>query len=245
MGFLVAVSFLTILPVPVRGRIPDETLGRSTGWYPFVGALIGALMVPVWLAGRLFHNPLSTAVLITVFWIVLTRGLHMDGLADSADGLGGGPDRARKLAIMKDSRIGTFGVLAVIAVLLLKTVLLRELHSELWRALILAPVLARWVVLLAVALAPTAAVTGLAVTVKRHCRWPQVVVGSLTAAAAVWITRGAWGLSVAALAAAAGAGLSWLLTRALGGLTGDSYGALCEIVEAAALLGLVAVDRLA
>jgi adenosylcobinamide-GDP ribazoletransferase len=206
--------------------------------------LIGALLVPVWLSARLFLNPLSTAVLITVFWIVLTRGLHLDGLADSADGLGGGADRARKLAIMKDSRIGTFGILAVIAVLLLKTVLLRELHSELWRALILAPVLARWLVLLAVALAPTATDTGLAVSVKRYCRWPQVVVGSLTTVAAVWLTRGAWAFAVAALSALAGAGLSWLFTRAMGGLTGDSYGALCEIVEVTALFGLVMVQHL-
>ena len=267
MGLLHAIRFLTILPLPGGGEADEGALGRATGWYPVVGLVIGALLAGAELAALLVWPSGVAAGLTVVGWIVLTRGFHLDGLADTADGLGGGVDRARRLEIMKDSRIGTFGVLALIAVLGLKVVLLVSLsalgtgraaalgsspgggatfvagafrdrwaHGLLWKALLAAPVLGRWVMLAALFLFPTARAEGLGALVKRNCRRPQFMAGTVVALAVTVVLLGWWGLVTAAGVMAVGLLAAAFFSRALGGLVGDSYGALCEIAEVVTLL---------
>ena len=118
MGFFLALRFLSILPIPGKAQATDKQLGRSTAWYPVVGVLLGALLfASAYLVTRLW-SALPAAFLCLAVWTVFTRGLHLDGLADSFDGIGGSADRQQRLEIMKDSRIGVFGVLAVAIVLI-------------------------------------------------------------------------------------------------------------------------------
>lgn len=121
---LVATQFLTRLPVPQFSHYNPQWLHQSSRHFPAVGLLVGLLCASVfWLASILF-TPLVAAVISTVFGIKLTGAFHEDGLADSCDGLGGGLTRERTLEIMKDSRLGTYGVLGLVSALLLKVSLL-------------------------------------------------------------------------------------------------------------------------
>lgn len=121
---LVAIQFLTRIPVPAFNNYDPQWLHQSSRYFPAVGLLIGILCAGVfWLASLLF-TPLIAAVISTAFGIKLTGAFHEDGLADSCDGLGGGLTRERTLEIMKDSRLGTYGVLGLVSALLLKISLL-------------------------------------------------------------------------------------------------------------------------
>lgn len=126
---LVAVQFLTRLPVPPFADYDPQWLHQSSRHFPAVGLLVGLLCAGVfWLASLLF-TPLVAAVLSTAFGIKLTGAFHEDGLADSCDGLGGGLTRERTLTIMKDSRLGTYGVLGLVSALLLKISLLATMPT--------------------------------------------------------------------------------------------------------------------
>jgi adenosylcobinamide-GDP ribazoletransferase len=245
MGFFLALRFLSILPAPGSAEVTDKQLGRSTAWYPLVGVLLGALLFGcAYLCRRLF-SALPSAFICLAVWTLFTRGLHLDGLADTFDGLGGGADRSRRLAIMKDSRIGVFGVVALVIVLIGKFALLTELLGVYRiQELILIPVLGRWAMLVLIYVFPAAGTSGLAYRVKQHCRLPQFLIGTLIAGICSWLLLGLWGLAALVLAAGTSAALGLLFLRKLGGCSGDSYGALCEISELVNLLALVVFVQL-
>ncbi len=124
---LVAVQFLTRLPVPSFTNYDPQWLHQSSRHFPAVGLLVGLLCAGVFWLGSVLFTPLIAAVISTIFGIRLTGAFHEDGLADSCDGLGGGLTRERTLTIMKDSRLGTYGVLGLVSVLLLKITLLASM----------------------------------------------------------------------------------------------------------------------
>ena len=124
---LVAVQFLTRLPVPLFKHYDPQWLHQSSRHFPAVGLLVGLLCAGVFWLGSILFTPLVAAVLSTAFGIKLTGAFHEDGLADSCDGLGGGLTRERTLTIMKDSRLGTYGVLGLVSALLLKISLLASM----------------------------------------------------------------------------------------------------------------------
>ena len=124
---LVAVQFLTRLSVPPFKHYDPQWLHQSSRHFPAVGLLVGLLCAGVFWLGSLLFTPLVAAVLSTAFGIKLTGAFHEDGLADSCDGLGGGLTRERTLTIMKDSRLGTYGVLGLVSALLLKISLLASM----------------------------------------------------------------------------------------------------------------------
>jgi adenosylcobinamide-GDP ribazoletransferase len=244
MGFLIALRFLSILPIPGKAQATDKQLGRSTAWYPLVGVVLGALLfASAYLFTRLW-SALPAAFLCLTVWTLFTRGLHLDGLADSFDGLGGGAERMRRLEIMKDSRIGVFGVAAVGIVLIGKFALLSELIGVYRiRELILAPVLGRWSMLLLIFSFPAAG-NGLGYRVKQYCRLPQFLFGTLVAAAGAWLLLGIWGLVVLAVTALTSTAAGFIFREKLGGCTGDSYGAVCEISEVLSLVALAVLVHL-
>ncbi|MDJ0668523.1 MAG: adenosylcobinamide-GDP ribazoletransferase [Desulfobacterales bacterium] len=138
--FLAALQFITILPIGPRGLYaPREMIA----WFPLVGLAIGILLsVFDWLASQIW-SPGAAAVLDVVFLMLVTGAFHLDGLGDTADGLYGHRDRERALAIMKDSRIGTMALVAVVACLALKTVGIAGLQSNRPLVLLLVPAYAR------------------------------------------------------------------------------------------------------
>lgn len=235
--FLAAVSFLTRFPLPSGVQTDLASLEESPTWFPAVGALIGLTLAGFdGLACALFH-PAVAAVADLVLLFVITGGLHLDGLLDSADGLLSGRPREEALEIMRDSRVGAMGVLVGILMTGLKVALIASLTGNLRsQALLVAPILGRYSILLAIAVFPYARMgqgLGSLFKLKSRPSWP-VIPGAVVVAACLALTgwRGAAAvLASFALPLAMGAAVS----DRLGGLTGDVYGALCEVVEVAVL----------
>ncbi|MDX9664726.1 adenosylcobinamide-GDP ribazoletransferase [Pseudomonas sp. P5_152] len=238
----IALQFLSSLPIRLPGMPSPQELGRSLLFYPLVGLLFGGLL---WgLNGLLGGAPalLHAAILLTV-WVVLSGGLHLDGLADSADAwLGGFGDRERTLTIMKDPRSGPIAVVTLVLVLLLKfAALLALIEQQATVALILAPLLGRTALLGLFLTTPYVRAGGLGQALADHLpRQAGRRVLLLSALACVLIAG--WG-GVIALVVAVGvfAGVRHLMMRRLGGTTGDTAGALLELLEVAVLMALALV----
>ncbi|MDI2594664.1 adenosylcobinamide-GDP ribazoletransferase [Pseudomonas sp. N3-W] len=242
LPFWIALQFLSSLPIRLPGMPAPQELGRSLLFYPLVGLLFGLIL---WaLNGLLAGAPLLLhAALLLTAWVLLSGALHLDGLADSADAwLGGFGDRERTLTIMKDPRSGPIAVVTLVLVLLLKfAALLALIEVGHGVVLIIVPVLGR------------AALLGLFLTT------PYVRAGGLGQALADHLPRraGWWVMALSALACVLIAGLSglvavalatvvfvWLrqvMMRRLAGTTGDTAGALLELLEMAVLVGLALV----
>lgn len=240
MDFLRALGFLTILPVPGQDGSPQDLRG-SAGWFPLAGAVLGGLLA---MADRVLAGifpPLCASALTVALWAFLTGGLHLDGLADTFDGLGGGCDRASRLETMKDSRLGTFGGAAVALVLLLKTAALEGTGSGGPGAVFSAAVLARWGMLFALGFFPPARPGGMGDTFRKHCGTAQLLLGTLTAVPAALLFQG-WSALLSVLLVPPAVLLAGKrLSALLGGLTGDSYGAICEGMELLVLLAYAAL----
>lgn len=239
---LTALGFLTALPVP-RQQVGAATLARSLIFFPFVGLLVGAILFAIDLAlARLLPRELRAALLIAAL-LALTRALHLDGLMDCCDGLFGGFTPERRLAIMRDSRVGAFGVLGAIVFLLLRYGGLIALAGD-WRlvGLLLPPTLGRWAMALAIVGFPYARASGMGAAFKEAGRGWHV---GLATFAAVGVGLGLWlpwgGAAIALVALIALAAGRFMVGR-LGGLTGDCYGAINELVEAVLLIGIVVVQ---
>lgn len=237
-NFVTAVQFLTVLPVSRRHAVDENDLARSMVYFPFVGFLIGVILayadrLLLWL----FPNTLANLFLLLVS-AVLTRALHVDGLADSIDGITGGADPPSRLAIMKDSRIGTAGVLAVLFVFLAKYACLNSLFGDVkTSALLTAPVFGRWSQILMMFKADYGRDRGLGKVFVGHLRSGGLVAATvITAGLSAFVLLG--DLQTASLAAvlpfaaaAFSVGWRWFTVRKLGGVTGDTVGAASELTE--------------
>jgi adenosylcobinamide-GDP ribazoletransferase len=242
MGALIlALRFLTVLPVPGREAVGPAALGRAAWWFPVVGLILGAGLA---LAGRLadaLWPPLVASAVLVATWKVVTGGIHLDGLADSLDGLAG-RDAAGRVAIMRDSRIGVFGAAGLAMVLLLAVAALAGLSASLrLRVLMLAPTIGRVTPLLAGAwLSPATPGRGLgAAFVAGLSCWAGIAHALAVGGLAVWLLGG-WGAGVAAGAWGAALLAAMLVARRLGGITGDVLGAVVELAELGAVLGAAA-----
>jgi adenosylcobinamide-GDP ribazoletransferase len=239
-GCGLAVSFLTIVPVKVGGRGRDG-LDGALAWFPLIGALIGALAGAVRVLAQPLLGVSVASALALVALVGLTGALHQDGLADSADGLGAGGDRERRLAAMRDASVGAFGALALLGwALLLLTALesLSDVHAL--RALIAAAALARWAALLHAAAVAPARAGGLGASFR-----PPRAQLALASGLAVAVAELACG-PLAGLAAIGAALLTAALSaawarQALGGRSGDTLGATIALTEVALAIALVAV----
>ncbi len=232
-GLLVAIGFLTRLPVPAK--VFDDASGRSNSlaWYPVVGLLIGGLLWALsWVLAA--TPPMLAAALLLAVWVALTGALHLDGLADSADAwVGGLGDRERTLAIMKDPRCGPMGVVALVLVLLVKFAALASLPPA-SGALLLAPVLARASLTAAFLFTPYVRSGGLGSGLTAAPRTACLL--GLAFAVAVGIAGGWRGVSAIAVTLVVFALWRVACMRRLDGMTGDTCGALTELVEVAVLL---------
>lgn len=239
-GVILALRYLTIVPLPRRlaGRpVTDlRTLGGAARWFPAVGAAIGVALVAVErLAGHLF-TPLLAALLTVTAWKLVTGGIHLDGLADCLDGLVG-RDPDHRLAIMRDSRIGAFGAMGLVLFLLLEIAAVAELGApHRWRALLVAPTVARAMPALLARLFPPARREGQGAAFHAGVRPAAVPVALGVALAVALATLGALGIVVLAVATVAVVLLARFQARRLGGLTGDVHGAAVEVAELAVLL---------
>ena len=234
ISLLAAFQFLTILPLQMRRTLAPQELGRAAGWYPLVGLALGAGLFGLRLGAGRFLPAAVAAIAVLIAWIALTGALHFDGLIDTCDGVFGGWTPERRLEIMRDSRAGAFGVAGGGLLLLTKYAALTDLPAG-SMALLFAPVLGRWAMVLAMFAFPYARELGLGRDVKDNVRRSHVALASGITVASVFLA-GWLGFAALVVTVAAVLLISAFLLRRLPGLTGDSYGALCEVVEALVLI---------
>jgi adenosylcobinamide-GDP ribazoletransferase len=234
---LTACRYLTVLPLPRSDAAGD--LGRAAGWFPVVGLILGLGLAAAGLVAAWLGPPLLAAAVVVTLWALGTGGLHLDGLADAADGLGGGFSADEALAIMRDPGTGAFGVTAVVLVLAIKIAALAGLPPEVgWRVLLLAPVASRVGPLVLARLCPPARAEGAGHAFALAVGPAELTAAALVAAATGLALLGPWGLLPLGLVAASAAGFAGYLRRRLGGLTGDCLGAQVEAGEALVLAAL-------
>ena len=242
--FRIALAFLTVLPVGRNLPCDASRLARSMALFPAVGLLLGLLLAVSNWALQLLLPPLVVAPLVVLLLIRLTGALHLDGLADLADGLAGGRDRESRLRIMKDCRIGAIGAVALIMALLLKVAAIYSLPPAVQSAtLVLMPASGRWLQVLLSALCNYARPEGgTAGAFVDNVGEPQALFASLTLVVAALILFGLTGLWLLLGLAVLAFWLLRHLERQLGGVTGDALGAATEIAELATLLLVLALQ---
>jgi adenosylcobinamide-GDP ribazoletransferase len=242
---LAALQFLTVISVPWRRDVQAEQFGKSAGYFPLVGALIGGILVGFNYLFDLGLPPTVTRVLLLVILVILTGGLHLDGLADTCDGLGGYKSAARRRRIMRDSRIGGYGVIGIVLLLLVKYVALIQVPDELMvSTLILMPVASRWVMVYSVLTHPYARSSGLGTDLKKGTGWLQFLSATIIALAVAALSMRLVGLVILLVIWAVAFILSAWFNKVFAGLTGDNYGAINEISEAAGLLLVIPAVQL-
>lgn len=238
LPLLIALQFLTRLPIRLPGMPAPEQLGRSLLWYPLVGLLLGGVLALAALALGGVATPLAAALLLAL-WLLASGGLHLDGLADTADAwVGGYGDRERTLAIMKDPCCGPIAVITLVALLLLKfAALWTLLAAGQWAALLLAPLLGRSALLLLLLGTPYVRAGGLGSAMAAHvptrAGWRVQLATGLACLLAGWPGVLALGVALGLFALCRRA-----LLRRIGGTTGDTAGAVLELIECGVLVVL-------
>jgi adenosylcobinamide-GDP ribazoletransferase len=239
IDIIAAIQFLTIVPPLVRRAFTAAELGRAVGWFALVGVALGAFLAGADLAFGLLLPRSVTAALILILWVLTTGALHLDGLLDSCDGLFGGRTPEARLRIMRDERAGAFAVIGGILVLLLKYVCLAALIDRA-TALVAAAMLGRWAMSVAIVGFPYGRMEGLGRDMKNRAGFRQGTLATGTMLAAIILTAPIAGAIALVAAVATTAAFTVVVLRRVPGFTGDTYGALCELVETSTLLVFVA-----
>ena len=237
MKFLAALSFLTVIPLPRRREVSPEQVGRSIGYFPVVGIIIGLILAGLYWLLRLVLPSAVVSGLLLVCLVVLTGGLHLDGFVDTCDGIAGHKTPEARWQVMRDSRAGAFGIVGVCCLLIVKYVSLNSVPDSLMMmTLVLMPVVSRWAMVYAVFAYPYARPSGLGKVFKQVASRRRLAIATLVALAVVFalarlpgfvIMLGVWAIVVAMAA---------YLKRKFSGLTGDTYGAINEVAEVGVLI---------
>lgn len=235
-SILFALQHLTRLPLPYVS-FDEASCGRATAFFPLAGVLIGAIMAAmVWAAGWYLPVQLQASLLI-VLMVVLTGGIHLDGFMDSIDGLFSGRQREKKLEIMRDSRVGAFGVIGAICLLLFKFSLLVGIPAYmLVKLLVVVPAISRWNMTLTIFVFPYARQEGLGAIYKKYCGVGELLMATVLTGAAAGIVLGVYGALLMLMGGLSACLVGKRVSRELGGLTGDIYGLINELSEVLLLL---------
>ena len=244
VGLWAALRFLTRLPLPGKLGGSWDQFGQALPWFPVVGLLLGLILAAAdWLLRQTFP-PFAASAMVVVLLVLLTGALHLDGLADTADAVFGHATPERRLEIMRDPRTGAFGATALACVLLLKLAAISSLPGPArLGTLVLAPVLGRWAIVLLATLFPYGRAEGLGTPLKA-ASGTRVLILATTLPVAIALGAHPAMLALTAIGAAVAlAAGRWLMSK-LPGLTGDCYGAVCEVVETTVLLAAPPVAAL-
>lgn len=251
--FLIALQFLTILPIKISARngsasggkseIKEEDFGKSLVYFPIVGMLIG-LLLALSLFVFSFLPPQVSVVLILVVSIIITGGIHLDGFADTCDGFYGFKPKAEILKIMRDSHIGTMGVAGIICLLLLKFAILTNIpKGTLWKSLIMMAVFARWTQALTCFISNYARQNGKAKFFIKYADRKGVIIGGLLTLALFLLLTTLKGLTLFIISLVPIFLFISYVKRKIGGITGDTIGAINEIAEILILLFCLFLTR--
>lgn len=234
---LVAITFLTRLPIPVSKEILQKDMAKTTPFFTLVGLIIGCLLILINYALSFIFPNYAVNTIIVISLIAITGGLHLDGLMDTFDGLLSGKNRERTLEIMHDSRVGAMGVAGALCIFASKLAFLNALSpNNKANALILFPIFGRWSMVFAISFFPYANTKpGLGSLFVEHSKksyvfWATIPVIILTIPLLLWK---AFPVFIVIFL------FTWLIgksiSKKLGGLTGDTYGAICEMIETLSL----------
>jgi len=241
-SFFAALQFLTIVPWPrCKDRSADE-VAQSAIFFPVIGLLLGLTLVLVDLLLEPFARPRLSSVILVTLLALLTGGLHLDGLGDTFDGLGAGGDRERILQVMDDSHTGAFGLIAIVLLLLLKIHAIESMDSERWRALLAAPILGRWAMVL-LGYRSQAAKPGLGSTLINHLQTKHLIFASFITLLLAAAPLQGFALAMMVLIAAFSLASKKYFHRRLGGVTGDTFGAVGELSETSIMVILALGER--
>ena len=235
--FLAALQFLTIISIPWRRDAQKAQLGRCVGYFPMVGLIMGFILAGLsWILRFLLPPGVANALLLVVL-VILTGALHLDGLADTCDGLAGHKTVEDRWRIMRDSRLGGFGVIGIVLILLIKYVSLNSIPGTLMIAsLVLMPVASRWAMTWAVFAYPYARPSGLGKVFKEGTAWPGFTLGTIVTIVVAALSMKWVGLVILAIVSIITIVLAAYFKKTFAGLTGDNYGAINEISEVSVLI---------
>lgn len=245
MSFLVALRFLTIISLPWRREVSLEEVGRSIGYFPVVGIVIGLILAGLnWLLTLGLPSAVVNVLLIVAL-VVISGALHLDGLIDTCDGMGGYRTVEDRWRAMRDSRVGGFGIIGACCLLLVKYISLNSVPEPLLMAtLMLMPVVSRWAMVYAIFAYPSARPSGLGKERKQATDWLRFTIATLiTLVVAIGLARLANITYFYVVGPAIVFGI-WMITIAMAtyfkhkfaGLTGDTYGAINEVAEVCVLI---------
>lgn len=239
MNFVIALQFLTMIPVTINRAVKSRDIARAMAYFPVIGMMIGVLTAAVYtLLTPVLAEPVCDLMAI-VFMIMITGNMHGDGLMDSADGLFSGKPRERVLEIMRDSRNGSHGVTAGVVVILARFVLLGQIAPEFkWQALVLIPAVGRWAQVYCATLYDYARTGGGTGGFTEYVGFREITWASLTVLIPVILLLKMNSVIVVGFVLAGTAFVGWYMSRKIGGVTGDTLGAINELAEVFALLAL-------
>jgi adenosylcobinamide-GDP ribazoletransferase len=240
-GLPIALEFLTPLRLRSVQQHDDRVFAESAGWYPAIGLLLGLGLLALDRGLSELLPPAPVAALLIAALALASGGLHLDGVADTADGLAVQGDRDRRLEVMRDGTTGPAGVMALLLVLLVGWSALASLGDPVRSgALVLGPAVARWSVLPVAALFPPARPGGLGQTIRRGL-WPIAApLGTATATIAAVALFGLGGLAVMLVAGVSAVLVAAAASRLLRGVSGDVFGAGIEVAQAVTWLSILA-----
>lgn len=234
-SFLIALQFLTILPVEIHFEIKPKEFGAALLYFPVIGMLIGILLATVAFLLGSFPNSVKS-ILILIASVFLTSGIHLDGFADTCDGFSSGKSKEEILKIMQDSRIGVMGALAIICLLLLKFTLIENMPKEmLAKSLIMMGAFSRWSQVLACFGSKYARQDGKAKFFIEYAGLKEVVISGLFTVTLFWLLADLKGLGLFLVSLTLVFLCINFMKKKLDGMTGDTIGATNEIAEAGIL----------
>lgn len=236
MGLYIALLFLTRIPLP-QISIGEKKIARSLPFFPIVGYIIGLLLYIIYLVTKNIFYEKVVFSLVIIAHFLLTGGMHLDGFADTMDGFFCGKPREKKLEIMRDSNIGAFGATSICLLIMLKYILISSLSSGfISRSLLLSPVFGRWAMTFSIIFLPYARKKGLGGIFTKYKEPGLFVLSTLVTIILGYIHAGVWGIIGIFVVFLGCILFSNITLKHLNGMTGDTYGALCEVCEVVALL---------
>jgi adenosylcobinamide-GDP ribazoletransferase len=242
LGFIEAIGFLTIIPMPSFNQEKPTDIGRALTFFPLIGLGLGAILLLLnWLLSFVFSSQVIFALLVAAL-VILTGAHHVDGLADTFDGLVSGKTQKQRLAILSDNKVGAFGIAALVLILLLKFAALNS-NPMIVPTLLLMPVLSRWMMVSSMFIAPSARKSGMGFAFKQGATRGRFIAACIITAIISFAVLGWHGLLLMAMVWITASLVALFFSWRFGGLTGDNYGAINEISEVLALLLIVVVFR--
>jgi adenosylcobinamide-GDP ribazoletransferase len=225
------IQFLTTIPLKLTISMEPEDFGRSLAYAPLIGLLLGGILAASFYILRFLFPIMISSLFLCIIYVFLTGGLHLDGLGDTADGLFSHRPKERILEIMKDSRVGTNAVLAVIFVILSYIFLIMQIPTKALGLIVLMPVIGRMALPLAAGLEKYARQNGLGLHFINFCGPKEIIIGLTITSAISFLILGIKGLLIVLSIGILISFITKLLAAKIDGITGDILGAVCELAQ--------------